>query len=247
MRILDYKLEESDKPHSCHIGKRITTYYSQISGPLPNDKFFVGADELEFMDPEERARYQQGNIFLINERNKSGLSQQQVANALDFSFQSRYASIEHGAQYPGEDSQRNICGLFNTLNGSSLVPEEVFPPILRRIIYKANQPVNPKFEEYTITFEEANALGLLPSASIDELGLDKKAMKRGLHYLLGGLSPREIEVFRLRFGFAGSHLTYEAIGQRFNLTRQRIRSIEQAALMKIRDSRKWEMFKNNYL
>src|SRR6185436_8129267 len=55
---------------------------------------------------------------------------------------------------------------------------------------------------------------------------------------LAGLTPREREVLRLRFGLGnGEALTLEQIGERFDLTRERIRQVEHQALMKLRDKR----------
>ena len=52
---------------------------------------------------------------------------------------------------------------------------------------------------------------------------------------LAGLTPREQELLRLRFGFDGGEpCTLEEIGERFHLTRERIRQIEQKALARLR-------------
>ena len=49
------------------------------------------------------------------------------------------------------------------------------------------------------------------------------------------LPPREREILRLRFGFDGTEpLTLDEIGQRFALTRERIRQVEARALAKLR-------------
>ena len=53
--------------------------------------------------------------------------------------------------------------------------------------------------------------------------------------LLRGLSPREAEVLRLRFGLdGGGERTLAEIGARFSVTRERIRQIEAKALQRIR-------------
>jgi RNA polymerase primary sigma factor len=53
--------------------------------------------------------------------------------------------------------------------------------------------------------------------------------------LLEGLTPREAEVIRLRFGLGGGNEhTLEEIGQRFSVTRERIRQIEAKALARLR-------------
>jgi len=55
--------------------------------------------------------------------------------------------------------------------------------------------------------------------------------------LLKHLTPREQLVLRMRFGFAGRRpRTLTEIGQRFSLTRERIRQIESGALQKLRET-----------
>jgi RNA polymerase primary sigma factor len=57
--------------------------------------------------------------------------------------------------------------------------------------------------------------------------------------LLEGLTPREAEVIRRRFGIGGqAEQTLEEVGERFSVTRERIRQIEQKALERIR-KRPW--------
>ena len=56
-----------------------------------------------------------------------------------------------------------------------------------------------------------------------------------LHALLRHLDQREREILWLRFGLADDKpLTLDEVGQRFNLTRERIRQIEAKALTKLR-------------
>ena len=53
--------------------------------------------------------------------------------------------------------------------------------------------------------------------------------------VLRNLTPREAQVIRMRFGIGdGSEHTLEEVGQRFSLTRERIRQIEVKALRKLR-------------
>jgi RNA polymerase primary sigma factor len=53
--------------------------------------------------------------------------------------------------------------------------------------------------------------------------------------LLEGLTPREAEVIRLRFGLGGTtEHTLREVGERFSVTRERIRQIEAKALARIR-------------
>jgi RNA polymerase primary sigma factor len=64
--------------------------------------------------------------------------------------------------------------------------------------------------------------------------------------LLNELTPRQAEVLRLRFGLCGEEVhTLEEIGDRFSLSRERIRQIEAEALRRLRegprtrDARAW--------
>ena len=61
-------------------------------------------------------------------------------------------------------------------------------------------------------------------------------LREEIDAMLKGLSPREREVIILRFGLeTGRPMTLEEVGRRFNVTRERIRQIETAALRKLRN------------
>jgi RNA polymerase primary sigma factor len=56
-----------------------------------------------------------------------------------------------------------------------------------------------------------------------------------INEMLSRLDPREAEVITLRFGLNGeSPLTLEEIGAKFKLTRERVRQLQQSALMQLR-------------
>jgi len=62
----------------------------------------------------------------------------------------------------------------------------------------------------------------------------RKERAARLHHLLDGLSSREREMLRMRFGLDGAdECTLEQIGQSFALTRERVRQIVTAALDKL--------------
>ena len=66
-----------------------------------------------------------------------------------------------------------------------------------------------------------------------------------IHTAVKGLSAREQEVLRLRFGLHNPNdLTLEEIGQKFGVTRERIRQIEAKALKKLRASQQSESFRS---
>ena len=62
------------------------------------------------------------------------------------------------------------------------------------------------------------------------------SMREEIEKWLGELKDKEREVIYLRFGLEGQEpMTLEEIGNRFDLTRERIRQIEAAALVKLRN------------
>jgi len=64
-------------------------------------------------------------------------------------------------------------------------------------------------------------------------------LKEKLEEMLGTLSPREARILRLRFGLQnGRSYTLEEVGQKFGLTRERIRQIEGRALRRLRHPRR---------
>jgi RNA polymerase primary sigma factor len=62
-------------------------------------------------------------------------------------------------------------------------------------------------------------------------------MKEQIGQALGFLTHREAEVLRMRFGLGdGNEQTLEEVGQRFRVTRERIRQIEAKALRSLKNS-----------
>jgi RNA polymerase primary sigma factor len=65
----------------------------------------------------------------------------------------------------------------------------------------------------------------------------KQDLQTRLQRLLGVLTPRERRIIMLRFGLGGEgEHTLEEIGKQFDLSRERIRQIEQVAMEKLRGS-----------
>jgi len=66
-----------------------------------------------------------------------------------------------------------------------------------------------------------------------------------LHSVLDELSPRERKVIQLRFGMGAKHEhTLQEIGQKFNLSRERIRQIERDALRKLKNPKRARKLKD---
>ncbi len=65
--------------------------------------------------------------------------------------------------------------------------------------------------------------------------LQHKTMQNDIHEMIDLLEPRESEIIRLRFGLDGNHpLTLEEVGEKFDITRERVRQIQTMALHKMR-------------
>ena len=91
--------------------------------------------------------------------------------------------------------------------------------------------------------DDNSLLDVLPDeedTSPDEILLDE-SLKIDIERALNMLHPREAEITRLYFGIGREHpLTLEEIGQRFGLTRERVRQIKEKALRKLRQKHRRE-------
>jgi len=85
--------------------------------------------------------------------------------------------------------------------------------------------------------DDNSLLDILPNqdgTSPDD-SLLEESLKIDIERALGMLHPREAEITRLYFGIGREHpLSLEEIGQRFSLTRERVRQIKEKALRKLR-------------
>jgi RNA polymerase primary sigma factor len=106
---------------------------------------------------------------------------------------------------------------------------------VRKILKIAQEPISL---ETPIGEEEDSHLGdfiedravVSPAAAVININL-----KEQTESVLKTLTPREEQVIKMRFGLGdGSEHTLEEVGQRFSVTRERIRQIEAKALRKLR-------------
>lgn len=128
------------------------------------------------------------------------------------------------------------------------------------IAKEAKVPVSEVYRVYRIASQPVsleNPIGADSEAMFEDFIQDKKVespiyaahqslLKEQLEEVLNTLSTREREVLKLRFGIGDGYThTLEEIGNRFNITRERIRQIEAIALRKLQHplrSRKLEGF-----
>jgi RNA polymerase primary sigma factor len=73
-----------------------------------------------------------------------------------------------------------------------------------------------------------------PEASTPAAYAEAADRREALAEVMAQLTPRELEVIRLRAGLDGEELTLDAIGQRHGVSRERIRQIEAEARRKLR-------------
>ncbi len=65
--------------------------------------------------------------------------------------------------------------------------------------------------------------------------LEEKTNSSMVRSLIAKLAPRELEILRHRFGLDGEpEKTLDEMGQKFGLTRERIRQLQNGALQKLR-------------
>ncbi|MBQ6268531.1 MAG: sigma-70 family RNA polymerase sigma factor [Bacteroidetes bacterium] len=84
--------------------------------------------------------------------------------------------------------------------------------------------------------EDNKLLDILPNTQqpAPDAELIYESLQIEVKQMLNTLSPREAEVIKLYFGLDGSVLTLEEIGEKFNLTRERVRQIKEKAVRRLR-------------
>jgi RNA polymerase primary sigma factor len=87
--------------------------------------------------------------------------------------------------------------------------------------------------------EDNNLYDVLRSDDIPtpESGLIYESLKKEIERAISTLTPRESEVIRFYFGLNGSHpMTLEEIGEKFDLTRERVRQIKEKAIRRLKNT-----------
>ncbi|HFE52403.1 MAG TPA: sigma-70 family RNA polymerase sigma factor [Bacteroidetes bacterium] len=94
--------------------------------------------------------------------------------------------------------------------------------------------------------EHSRLLDTLPNGDSPppDSALMRESLKLEIEEALATLDEREAEVLRLYFGLNGEHpLTLEEIGERFRLTRERVRQIKEKALQRLRHTSRSRMLR----
>ncbi len=125
--------------------------------------------------------------------------------------------------------------------GREATPEELAERMempedkVRKVLKIAKEPISM---ETPIGDDEDSHLGdfiedIMVMSPIDSA--TREGLKEAVREVLGGLTPREAKVLRMRFGIdMNTDHTLEEVGKQFDVTRERIRQIEAKALRKLR-------------
>lgn len=97
---------------------------------------------------------------------------------------------------------------------------------------------SPRHLSYDMPFgddEEGSLLDIVPDTSLPKAdeGLEKDSLKSDISDALTILSPREREIISLCYGLGCSEMSLEEIGDRYELTRERVRQVREKALRKL--------------
>jgi RNA polymerase sigma factor (sigma-70 family) len=109
--------------------------------------------------------------------------------------------------------------------------------VVKRILNAANDPI--RLDSPIMDGEKATLLDFVPDedSPAPDSAIAKAALTERIREALSLLTPREEEILRLRFGIdQQTTYTLDEIGKKFDLTRERIRQIEKAALEKLAKS-----------
>ena len=94
--------------------------------------------------------------------------------------------------------------------------------------------------------DDNSLLDILPNTSIPnaDKGLDIESLKEEVNRALSTLNERERDILKDFFGLNGSELTLEEIGQKYGLTRERVRQIKEKAIRRLRNSTQNKLLKS---
>jgi RNA polymerase primary sigma factor len=94
--------------------------------------------------------------------------------------------------------------------------------------------------------EDNSLLDVLPNT--DSPNADKKlimeSLSKEIDRALATLTERESDIIRLFFGIACQEMTLEEIGERFGLTRERVRQIKEKAIRRLRHTSRSKLLKS---
>ena len=119
---------------------------------------------------------------------------------------------------------------------------------LRKVQWMMRVSWLPLSLESPVGDEDDSELGMFVEDDITPTPIQvayRDLLRDKIEDVLSTLSPREARILRLRFGLDNGHAyTLEEVGQKFGLTRERIRQIEGKALRRLRHPRRARQLKD---
>lgn len=93
--------------------------------------------------------------------------------------------------------------------------------------------------------EETNMYDVLRNEGpTPETGLIYESLRKEINRAIATLTPREADVVKLYFGLDGHHpMTLEEIGEKFDLTRERVRQIKEKAIRRLKHTSRSKILK----
>lgn len=179
---------------------------------------------------EIRAKLRLYNNRILQRREELGLSQQSLAVAANIPL-SVYCAMETLRYVPvGKDGEW-LGPSVRLANFHCVEPEELWPDSVREMgeVSVMSKLLSPSELRRLVSPPLESAL-----PAPDEV-LESRELEKASRKVLATLTPREEKVIRLRFGIGekGEH-TFEEIGEKYQVGRERIRQVEAHALRKLR-------------
>jgi len=110
-------------------------------------------------------------------------------------------------------------------------------------LYEIKEPTSL---DITLNDEDDTTVGDLVADEVEDFGKNvfQEQISHQIQEVLDTLEEREQDVIKMRFGIGRANpMTLEEIGASFNLTKERIRQIEDKALRKLRNPVRANMLK----
>ncbi len=152
-----------------------------------------------------------------------------------YSYVNAKNAVERETGLSVEESPELIDDIVELLVATGNVRDEEDARLVAKSKVIALTIGNTNFDEEELEIQDE----LLDEVDYEEIALDnvfKEQLNERLNDVLDTLTKREEEIIRLRFGLYpdGKPHTLEAIGKKYNVTRDRIRQIEKEVLRKLR-------------
>lgn len=172
------------------------------------------------------------NARLFDVRKATGFTAPEFAERVGIK-RWRFREIETLKRVPTEDE---ICRMAIALEKMPeyLFPDKLLVAIQAGVFAKRQVELETPQLEHLIEIKQPM---LLTDGGLDEVEerLDAEFLRDRLEKVFTTLTPREVKVLKLRFGFDGKPaMNLEDVGKEFNLTKERIRQMEGKALRKLR-------------